>query len=89
MDSLLEEIVEIDEVFAYFHEGGFHTRLLLLRAHESAPPHETLCTSTRGKNHTIRPPLVLQTCGLARGSHVTGQTFSASAWEGKQSGNGF
>src|SRR6266446_3212855 len=36
-----EEIGEIDKVFAYFHEGGFHTLLLLLRAPESAPPHDT------------------------------------------------
>src|SRR6266702_2246349 len=67
-----EEIGEIDKVFSYSDHVWFHTLLLLLRAHESAPPHETLRTSTRGKNHTIRPPLVLQTCGLARGSHVTG-----------------
>src|SRR5882724_3061983 len=77
-----EESGEIDKVFAYFHEGGFHTLLLLWRAHESAPPPDTLRTSHRSTNHAIRPPLVLQTCGLARGSHVTGQTFSASAWEG-------
>ena len=38
-DFCPEEIIEIDEVFAYFHEGGFHTLLLLLRAPESAPPH--------------------------------------------------
>src|SRR6266568_9098768 len=40
-DFCPEESGEIDKVLAYFYEGGFHTLLLLLRAHESAPPPDT------------------------------------------------